>query len=162
MSKESRYTVVPSNAFIFQWLIITFIINLVIYLIIYFIVNPYIQASLNPDRTSRIVWAIFIVIAFLVFAITYIIINSYRYWIDSTYLEIRNNLRTKKKRIVHYEKVNYLKVNRMPIFGTSFNYGTIILYNISTEGKREKKKVVGRLLGVKHPEDIVADLKEIL
>ena len=155
MSKESRYSLRASNEFIYQWLVIILIFNLIIFLIIHYIISPLLEKLGNPELYSKIVWAIFVFVMFSLFAITYIIINGPRYWIDNEYLEIWFIYRPRKRRFVYYKDIKEVRIRRPPIIGSAFNYGTIILYKTN---QHEKLKVYVRIIGIKFPNEISHDL----
>ena len=99
MSKETqvRYSVKPSTAFIIQWMVVSLIVNLGLFALTFFIIIPLFETSAKSDLIERIIWASFVFLSFLVFAVIYILINSVRYWLDYNHLEIINYYRPKKK-----------------------------------------------------------------
>lgn len=158
-NKKSRFSLQPSNAFLMTFLVIVLVINVALFLIAYFLINPYINASVNPDLYSKIFWAGFVAINFTSFAITYAIINSKRYWIDFNFLEIQNVYRPKKRKEIPWKEISYLKVRRFPIISNAFDFGTILLMKETEKGK---DKVIARLLGIKHDDEFYFELNKYL
>ena len=152
-----RYSIRPSNPFLFQWIIIALLFNLALFVIMYFIINPLVLASNNPELYDRIAWGVFILITFLTFVSTYISINSIRYWIDIKHIEVISSFRPKKKRIIPFEEINSFTIRRIPYLGNWLHYGTIVLQHRDESGK---KKVKVRLLGIKFPLEVIQDIAE--
>ncbi|MBD3191177.1 MAG: hypothetical protein GF308_11055 [Candidatus Heimdallarchaeota archaeon] len=156
-STQARYSLKPSNPFVIQWLIISLLTNLGLFAIIYFFIIPLFENTSNPTLIEKIVWASFVFLSFVIFALIYILINSIRYWIDYNHLEVINNLRPKKRRMIPFEQITNFRIIQMPFFGKQFDYGTIVL-----EGKEpdEQSKILARLWGIRFPEEVIQDLAQ--
>lgn len=159
MSKSipTRYSLKPSNPFVIQWLIISLLTNLGLFAIIYFFIIPLFKNANNPTVVEKIIWASFVFLSFVIFALIYLLINSLRYWIDYNHIELINNLRPKKRRIIPFDQITNFRINRMPFFGEQFNYGTIVLEGKKTNGNT---KILARLWGIRFPEEVVQDLAQ--
>ncbi|MHA1187871.1 MAG: hypothetical protein ACTSSK_13540, partial [Candidatus Heimdallarchaeota archaeon] len=95
---SSRYSIAPSTPYLLTFLVISLLINVAMWLGIYFGLNPLIMASSFPERNSKIMWGVFVGVMFIIFALTFAIINSHRYWIDTDYLQVINVYRPKKRK----------------------------------------------------------------
>ena len=153
--KQSTYILKPSNAFIYTWLVIVLIINIGLYLIFFFYIDPIIQNSSNPSLYSKVFWALFVVISFLFFAIIYILVVRHIYWIDIEVIEIRNSFRPKKKKAIKFNEINNITIRRIPLISNAFNFGTIIL----RKNEDGKEKIIGKLIGIKYPEEVYYELR---
>lgn len=158
-TKESSYSLQPSNAYLYSFLVIVLIINLGIIAIAYFLITPVIENSSNPTLFSQIFWASMVVLNFILFAITYISINAFRYWVDIKHVEIINTYRPKKRKSINFKDIDYLKIRKMPLLSDAFNYGTILFLK---ENEKGKEKIVARFLGIKHAKDIILELMQKL
>ncbi|MGC9780755.1 MAG: PH domain-containing protein [Candidatus Heimdallarchaeota archaeon] len=158
-SKSSRFSLEVSIEYIMQWLALTLIINLGLFTIVHFLLNQYDLGWPNPERYSKIIWVGFTLVGFTVFALTYIFISAPRYWVDTDSIEIRSVYRSKKSKIVEFEKIVDMKIRKTPILSNIFNFGTIVFYNKTEDGK---KKVVARFLGVKYPNEVYLEILENL
>ncbi|HUT80000.1 MAG TPA: hypothetical protein VMZ29_02265 [Candidatus Bathyarchaeia archaeon] len=156
MSKESRYSLQASNKFIYQWLIIVLLFNLGIFTLIYFGIAPLFDSTTNPELYSKLTWAIFTVIMFILFATIFMIANGPRYWVDTNYLEIWSVYRPKKRVQIEYTEIIDIRIRRTPLISSAFNFGTLVLYKI--DKKSGRKKVAARLIGVDYPNDVYLDL----
>lgn len=154
-TKESRYSLSPSNAYLYSFLVIVLLINLGLIAIAYFLINPVIENSSNPTLYSQIFWACMVVLNFILFAITYIIINSYRYWIDIKFVEVINTYRPTKRKTINFSEIDYVKIRKIPILSDAFNFGTILFVK---ENEKGKDKIVIRFLGIKHAKDVILEL----
>ncbi|NHK30828.1 MAG: hypothetical protein FK730_05715 [Asgard group archaeon] len=154
MNSQSRYSLRAANEFLIQWLVIVLLVNLGIFSIIYFFVNPIIVSSNNPSLYEKLTWSIFVVFMFSLFAITYVGINSSRYWIDFNFAERWSIYRPKKKKRIEYVDIKDVKIVRMPLLGNALNIGTILLL---TE-KSGKIKAKMRIIGIKHPQEVYLDI----
>jgi hypothetical protein len=152
---SSRYSIAPSTPFLLTFLVISLIINVGIWVSVYFGLNPVIMASSFPDRNSKIMWGVFVGITFIIFAITYIIINSHRYWIDLDYIQVINVYRPKKRKTVKYSEVKNIFVRKIPLLSSWFNFGTIVFITYTETGR---KKVLARFLGIKYPDEVYLEL----
>ncbi|MHA1124256.1 MAG: hypothetical protein ACTSSB_04690 [Candidatus Heimdallarchaeota archaeon] len=155
-SKEtSQYSIAPSTPYLLTFLVLSLLINLAIFAILYFAINPFILASNNSDRYSKIVWGVFIGFMFLVFAMTYVTINLHRYWIDLDYIQIINVYRPKKRKTVMYSEVKNIFVRKIPFLSGWLDFGTIIFVTYTDTGR---KKVLAKFLGIKFPEEVYLEL----
>lgn len=160
MSKvESSFSLKPSNAYLYSFLVIIFIINLIIFTIAYFLINPIIESSQNANLYSQIFWASLVFLNFLLFAITYASINAFRYWVDYESFEIINSFRPKKKRIIKYSEVDYIKIRKIPLISDALDFGTIVFIKMKENGKG---KTVAKFLGIKHAKEIILELVQKL
>ncbi len=155
--KPANYSVTPSTAYIITFLALALIINSLFFAIIYFVVDPIVQVSSNPDLYSKIIWSIVAFVFFFVFAVIYISINSRRYWIGDNSFELINIYRPKKKKVIKYSDILYIKVRKMPILSSRFDFGTILFI---AHSKKKKEKIVARFLGIKFPKEIYFELVE--
>ncbi len=156
MKGQSRYSLRASNEFLIQWLVIGLVINLGIFTIIYFFITPLIESSNNPNLFEKLTWSFFVVFMFSIFAVTYIGINSSRYWIDFNSIERWSIYRPKRKRKIEYANIKDLKIIRMPLLGNALNIGTIVLF-VDKDGKN---KVSMRIMGIKYPHEVYLDILE--
>jgi hypothetical protein len=154
MNSQSRYSLRAANEFLIQWLVIVLLVNLGLFSIIYFVVNPIIVSSSNPSLYERLTWSIFVIFMFGLFAITFVGINSSRYWIDFHFAERWSIYRPKKKKRIEYNDIKDVKIVRMPLLGNALNIGTIVLL-IEKNGKMKAKM---RIVGIKHPQEVYLDI----
>ena len=155
----SRYSSIPSSAYLITFLVFSLLINLAILAVTYFGINPLILKSNFPDRNSRIMWGIFVGIAFLIFAVTYIIINAHRYWIDHDYIQIINVYRPKKRKTIMFTEIKNIKVRKIPLISGWFDFGTVIFIGYTETGRR---KILARFLGIKFPEEVYLELSKYI
>ncbi|NHJ84595.1 MAG: hypothetical protein FK734_03985 [Asgard group archaeon] len=157
MSKKpaSRYSLTASYAYIAQWLIITLVIYLILFVIAYLMIVPIFETNPNKELYNKILWSVFAIVSFLSFAVVFIITNSQKYWIDLEYIQFWNVYRPSKKRQIEFKDINDLKIRRMPITSTAFNFGTIVLFSIDKNGKRKRR---GSLRGIKFVDDVYLEL----
>jgi len=92
----------------------------------YSILNPLIMASSFPERNSKIMWGVFVGVMFIIFALTFAIINSHRYWIDTDYLQVINVYRPKKRKTVMYSEVKNIFIKKIPFLSERFDFGTVV------------------------------------
>lgn len=152
---SSRYSIAPSTPYLLTFLVISLLINVAIWISVSFGLNPIIMASSFPERNSKIMWGVFVGVTFIIFAITYIIINSHRYWIDLEYLQVINVYRPKKRKTVKYSEVKNIFVRKIPLLSGWFDFGTVVFITYTETGR---KKVLARFLGVKFPDEIYLEL----
>lgn len=156
MTKESRYSLHTSNKFIYQWLIIVLLFNLSIFTIIYFVITPLFSSTGNPEFYSKLTWGIFTIFMFILFAIIFMIANGPRYWIDNDYIEIWSIYRPKRRAQIDYSEIVDIKIQRFPLIGTAFNFGTLVLFSYNE--KTGKRKIAARLIGIDFPNEVYLDL----
>jgi hypothetical protein len=155
-SKESSsYSIAPSTPYLLIFLALSLIINLAIFAGVYFGINPLIEASSLPDRNSKIMWGVFVGVMFIIFAVTYIIINSHRYWIDRDYLQVINVYRPKQKKTILYSEVKNIIVRKIPLLSERLDFGTVLFVTYTESGR---KKVLARFLGIKFPDEVYLEL----
>ena len=159
IKKSSRFSLQVSTEYIIQWLVLTLIANIGLFLIVRFLLNPYDLGWPNPDRYSKIIWAGFTFIGFSLFAITYIVTSAPRYWVDTDFIEVRSVYRSKKSKIIEFERIVDMKIRKMPILSNAFNFGTIIFYSKANDGK---KIIAARFLGVKYANEVFLEISENL
>ena len=158
MAKKTRYSLKTSNEYIYTWLSLELVFILGTFALIYFLVyKPRILTLPDFEFYSRLVWGIFTGVMFLIFALTFMIANSKRYWLDMEYIEVWNIYRPKKRKTILLENIVDIKIRRMPILSTALNFGTIIIYTSLDE---KKPRIRLRIVGVKYPNDVYLDLLE--
>ncbi|MHA1213610.1 MAG: hypothetical protein ACTSSH_14280 [Candidatus Heimdallarchaeota archaeon] len=155
MKEQNRYSLHPSSEYIYQWLIFMLIINLGIFAIVYFLITPIINNSANPDFYAKLAWGIFTGVMFVLFALTFIIANGPRYWVDFEEIEIWWIYRPKKRKQIPLFEIVEIKIRRTPVISNAFNIGTLVLFKESSDGK---PKVAVRLIGIKFPTEVYLDL----
>ncbi|MHA1244300.1 MAG: hypothetical protein ACTSXA_13725 [Candidatus Heimdallarchaeota archaeon] len=154
---SSRYSIAPSTPYLLTFLVISLLINVAIWLGIYFGLNPLIMASSFPERNSKIMWGVFVGVMFIIFALTFAIINSHRYWIDTDYLQVINVYRPKKRKTVMYSEVKNIFIKKIPFLSERFDFGTVVFVTYTETGR---KKVLARFLGIKFPDEIYLELSK--
>ena len=154
---SSRYSIAPSTPYLLTFLVLSLLINVVIWLGIYFGLNPLIMASSFPERNSKIMWGIFVGVMFIIFAITFVIINSHRYWIDTDYLQVINVYRPKKRKTIMYSEVKNIFIKKIPLLSERFDFGTVVFVTYTETGR---KKVLARFLGIKFPDEVYLELSK--
>ncbi len=155
--KPANYSIAPSTTYIITLLIVALLLNGVFFAIVYFIVEPIVQSSSNPDLYSKIVWSIVSFVVFLVFAIIYVSVNSRRYWVGDDSFELIRIYRPKKKKVIKYSDILYIKIRKIPILSSRLDFGTILFI---AHNKKEKEKIVARFLGIKFPKELYIELVE--
>ncbi len=155
--KPANYSIAPSTTYIITLLIVALLLNGVFFAIVYFIVEPIVQSSSNPDLYSKIVWSIVSFVVFLVFAIIYVSVNSRRYWVGDDSFELIRIYRPKKKKVIKYSDILYIKIRKIPILSSRLDFGTILFI---AHNKKKKEKIVARFLGIKFPKELYIELVE--
>ena len=154
---SSRYSIAPSTPYLLIFLVLSLLINVAIWLGIYFGLNPLIMASSFPERNSKIMWGVFVGVMFIIFALTFVIINSHRYWIDTDYLQVINVYRPKKRKTVMYSEVKNIFIKKIPFLSERFDFGTVVFVTYTETGR---KKVLARFLGIKFPDEVYLELSK--
>jgi len=84
------------------------------------------------------------------------IANGPRYWIDNDYIEIWSIYRPKRRAQIDYSEIVDIKIQRFPLIGTAFNFGTLVLFSYNE--KTGKRKIAARLIGIDFPNEVYLDL----
>ncbi len=161
MNKKSpsRFLLRSSTEYIILWMVLSLIFNLGLYLIIRYTVDPIIQnLSLTPDRIdlySKLVWAGLVLIIFAIFTVVYLFLSAPRYLVDEQGIEIRSIYRAKKKNNFLYEEICEVKIRQVPIISSAFNFGSLIFYKLTEDGK---KQVAFRFAGIKYPKEVYLEI----